>query len=90
MHKELALEALGKALAIRRPGKDLIHHSDRGSQYCSLAYQAVLRKHAIQISMSGRGNCYDNAVVETFFKQDFPQKFSSKAEGQLGSEGGLG
>jgi putative transposase len=40
----------------------------RGSQYCSLAYQAELRKHAIQISMSGKGNCYDNAVVETFFK----------------------
>jgi putative transposase len=68
LHKELALEALGKALAIRRPKKGLIHHADRGSQYCSLAYQAALRKHAIQISMSGRGNCYDNAVVETFFK----------------------
>jgi putative transposase len=68
LHKELALEALGKALAIRRPKKGLIHHADRGSQYCSLAYQAALRKHAIRISMSGRGNCYDNAVVETFFK----------------------
>ena len=68
LHKELALEALGKALAIRRPGKGLVHHADRGSQYCSLAYQAAQRKHAIQISMSGRGNCYDNAVVETFFK----------------------
>jgi putative transposase len=68
LHKELALEALAKALAIRRPGKGLIHHSDRGSQYGSLAYQAKLREHAIQISMSGKGNCYDNAVVETFFK----------------------
>lgn len=68
LHKELALEALGKALAVRRPGKGLIHHSDRGSQYGSLAYQAALRGHAIQISMSGKGNCYDNAVVETFFK----------------------
>jgi putative transposase len=68
LHKELALEALAKALAIRRPRKGLIHHSDRGSQYGSLAYQAKLREHAIQISMSGKGNCYDNAVVETFFK----------------------
>ena len=45
-----------------------IHHSDRGSQYCSIDYQAVLRKHDLLISMSGKGNCYDNAVVETFFK----------------------
>jgi len=68
LHQELALEALRKALAIRRPGMDLIHHSDRGSQYCATAYQAELRKHGIRISMSGKGNCFDNAVVETFFK----------------------
>jgi putative transposase len=68
LHKELALEALRKALAIRRPGEGLIHHADRGSQYCSIEYQAELRKHGIQISMSGKGNCYDNSVVETFFK----------------------
>ena len=40
----------------------------RGSQYCSIEYQAELRKHGIQISMSGKGNCYDNSMVETFFK----------------------
>jgi putative transposase len=68
LHKELALEALRKALAIRRPGEGLIHHSDRGSQYCATAYQTELNKHGIQISMSGTGNCYDNSVVETFFK----------------------
>src|SRR5215218_558339 len=68
LHKELALEALRKALVIRRPGEGLTHHSDRGSQYCSIEYQATLRKHGIAISMSGKGNCYDNAVVETFFK----------------------
>ena len=68
LHKELALAALRKALAIRRPGEGLTHHADRGSQYCSLAYQAELRKHSIAISMSGKGNCYDNSVVETFFK----------------------
>jgi putative transposase len=68
LHKELALEALRKALAIRRPDEGLIHHADRGSQYCSIEYQAELKKHGIRISMSGKGNCYDNSVVETFFK----------------------
>jgi putative transposase len=68
LHKELALEALRKALAIRQPGEGLTHHSDRGSQYCAIEYQAELKKHGIQISMSGKGNCYDNSVVETFFK----------------------
>jgi putative transposase len=68
LHKELALEALRKALAIRRPSGGLIHHSDRGSQYGSAAYQAELTKRGILISMSGTGNCSDNAVVETFFK----------------------
>jgi putative transposase len=68
LHQELALEALRKALAIRRPSEGLTHHADRGSQYCSTAYQAALKKHGIRISMSGKGNCFDNAVVETFFK----------------------
>ena len=68
LHKELALAALRRALVVRRPGADLIHHSDRGSQYCSIEYQAELRKHGVLISMSGKGNCFDNAMVETFFK----------------------
>ncbi len=68
LHQELALEALRKALTIRQPANGLIHHSDRGSQYCATAYQAELKKHGIRISMSGKGNCFDNAVVETFFK----------------------
>jgi putative transposase len=68
LHKELALEALRKALAIRSPGEGLTHHSDRGSQYCAIEYQAVLKAHGIAISMSRKGNCYDNSVVETFFK----------------------
>ena len=68
LHKELALEALRKALAIRRPGEGLTHHADRGSQYCAIEYQAVLKAYGIAISMSGKGNCYDNSVVETFFK----------------------
>ena len=68
LHRDLALAALRKALAMRRPAAGLIHHSDRGSQYCSVDYQAELSKHGILISMSGKGNCYDNAMVETFFK----------------------
>jgi len=68
LHKELALTALQRALVMRRPPAGLLHHSDRGSQYCSNEYQAELRRHGIVISMSGEGNCYDNAMVETFFK----------------------
>jgi putative transposase len=49
-----------------RPG--LIHHSDRGSQYCSNDYRKLLAKHKILASMSGKCNCYDNAMVETVFK----------------------
>jgi len=68
LHRDLPIAALRKALAIRRPMAGLIHHSDRGSQYCSMEYQALLKKHDVLISMSGKGNCYDNAMVETFFK----------------------
>ena len=68
LHRKLALTALRKALIMRRPAPGLIHHADRGSQYCSADYQAELRNHGLLISMSGKGNCYDNAMVETFFK----------------------
>ena len=68
LHKELTLAALRRALVVRRPGAGLLHHSDRGSQYCSIEYQAELRKHGVLISMSGKGNCFDNSMVEAFFK----------------------
>jgi putative transposase len=68
LHRDLAVAALRKAIVMRRPAAGLIHHSDRGCQYCSADYQAELNKHGIRISMSGKGNCYDNAMVETFFK----------------------
>jgi putative transposase len=68
LHRNLALAALRKAVVMRRPAAGLIHHSDRGSQYCSMDYQAELDALGILISMSGRGNCFDNAMVETFFK----------------------
>ena len=66
--KNLVSQSLFRAVAAKRPGAGLIHHSDRGSQYCSIDYQAELEKHGILVSMSGKGNCYDNAMVETFFK----------------------
>jgi transposase InsO family protein len=59
--------ALGQALARRRPKAGLLHHSDRGSQYTSHAYQACLQKYGIQPSMSRKGNCWDNAAMESFF-----------------------
>jgi transposase InsO family protein len=68
MKRDLAIRALEMAIALRRPPKGCIHHSDRGSQYCSHDYQKILRQHGFKVSMSGKGNCYDNAAMETFFK----------------------
>ncbi len=68
MKRDLAIRALNMAIALRQPPKGCIHHSDRGSQYCSNDYQKILRQYGFQASMSGTGNCYDNAAVETFFK----------------------
>jgi putative transposase len=68
MKRDLAIRALKMAIALRSPPPDCIFHSDRGSQYCSHDYQKVLREHGFKASMSGKGNCYDNAAVETFFK----------------------
>lgn len=67
LQTSLVQEALQMALQQRRPGGGLLHHSDRGSQYASDAYQELLREHVIIGSMSRRGNCWDNAVVESFF-----------------------
>jgi transposase InsO family protein len=63
----LALEALSMALAIRKPKPGLVHHSDRGGQYLSAAYQHLLDEHGAMCSMSRPGNCLDNAVAESFF-----------------------
>ena len=68
MKKDLPLRALKQAIALRQPAEGIIHHCDRGSQYCSDAYQQLLEKHGFQVSMSGKGNCYDNAAMESFFK----------------------
>jgi len=68
MKRDLAIRALKMAIAFRSPPKGCIHHTDRGSQYCSHDYQKILRLNGFKVSMSGKGNCYDNAAVETFFK----------------------
>ena len=60
--------ALDMAVALRQPPEGCIHHTDRGSQYCSHDYQKCLLKNGFKVSMSGKGNCYDNSMVETFFK----------------------
>ena len=67
MEVELALAALRMAREARQPPPGLIHHSDRGSQYASGAYRAELAAHGMIASMSGTGDCYDNAVAESFF-----------------------
>jgi putative transposase len=64
----LVLEALHMALRRRRPQRGLVHHSDRGVQYASADYTTQLERYGIRISMSRRGNVYDNALAETFIK----------------------
>ena len=64
----LVQNALQMALSQRQPTIDLLHHSDRGSQYAAHDYQALLAQHHITVSMSRKGNCYDNAVMESFFR----------------------
>jgi putative transposase len=64
---ELVSDALKMAMQHRRPQAGLLHHSDRGSQYASREYQTLLAEHGIVVSMSRTGNCYDNAMMESFF-----------------------
>jgi putative transposase len=87
MSVDLVLGALRKALAVRQPPSGLMHHSDRGSQYTSQDYQTLAAAHGIQVSMSRTGNCWDNAVVESFFSSLKTEldlihgSFESRAEG---------
>jgi putative transposase len=67
LSQELASAALRDAVGRQRPSAGLIHHSDRGRQYASYAYQALLKAHQIRPSMGRSGNCYDNAYAESFF-----------------------
>jgi transposase InsO family protein len=67
MKTDLVSDALKMAITHRLPGPDLLHHSDRGVQYASDDYQHLLQSHQMQSSMSGKGNCWDNAVKESFW-----------------------
>jgi putative transposase len=67
MRTELVADALEMAIARRQPGQGLLHHSDRGVQYASDQYMHLLQSHGMQASMSGKGDCWDNAVAESFW-----------------------
>ena len=67
MRTELVESALQNALSSRQPASKLLHHSDRGTQYASASYRGLLERHGIECSMSRTGDCYDNAVIESFF-----------------------
>ena len=84
----LVADALTMAIRQRRPSLGVVHHSDRGSQYCSDAYQALLSKNGFVCSMSGKGNCYDNAVMESFYhtlkiELVHGQRYRSRGEAQM-------
>jgi transposase InsO family protein len=67
MSRRLVMDALQMAIWRRRPASGLLFHSDRGSQYCSADFQKMLKQHKMISSMSRKGNCWDNAVAESFF-----------------------
>jgi len=83
LHREGAMDALKVALGNRRPDAGLIHHSDRGVQYASGDYQELLESHSVRCSMSRKGDCWDNAPMESFFgrmKQEMEEDvFESKS-----------
>ena len=67
MTRNLVRQSLLRGLRAKRPARGLMHHSDRGSQYCSLEYRGLLEHSGLQSSMSGKGNCFDNAPMESFW-----------------------
>jgi transposase InsO family protein len=68
MKRQLTLDALAMAYWQRKPSKGLLHHSDRGSQYACLDYQNQLKTYGMEVSMSRKGDCWDNAPIERFFR----------------------
>jgi putative transposase len=89
MTKDLVIKALRMAYWQRKPGAGVIHHSDRGSQYCSGDYRDLLKEYGMQASMSRKGNCWDNAMMESFynslknervFHQDYATRDQAKAD----------
>lgn len=88
MTTELVAAALRQAITRRKPAAGLIHHSDRGSQYTSKGFKAVSAHHQITLSMSSTGNCYDNAVAESFFhtlktEHTHFERFESREQAKL-------
>jgi putative transposase len=89
MRSELVVDALEMAVARRRPAPGLIHHSDQGSQYVSLAFGQAARDAGIARSMGSKGDCYDNAVAESFFatlKKELVRRRSWPSRRELTSE----
>ena len=83
--RHVTMKALDMALKRRCPDVGLLHHSDQGSTYASEDYQTILNAHRITVSMSRRGNCYDNAVMESFFstvKAELGEHFDSHGAAQ--------
>ena len=79
------MQALFRAVASRRPAPGLIHHTDRGSQYCAKAYRELVGQFRMQASMSRRGNCFDNAPIESFWGRlkgelVFHRRFATREE----------
>jgi putative transposase len=84
--RHLTIKALEMALKRRCPDVGLLHHSDQGCTYASEDYQAILEAHGIACSMSRRGNCHDNAVMESFFstvKGELTDRFPSVSEAKM-------
>lgn len=84
MDEELVIESLSKAIGLRQPPSGVIHHTDRGGQYASNRYRAILRRASMRQSMSAADNCYDNAFMESCFgtlKTELPlEDYTSDAE----------
>ena len=86
--QDLTIDALMQAVKRERPAKGLIHHSDRGKQYASYAYQELLKAYGIRSSMNRSGNCYDNAYIESFWgtlKKElvYGQRYQTRQEARL-------
>lgn len=88
LHRQLVIDALQMALTARQPPPELLHHSDRGSQYASQEYQTLLTQAQMVGSMSRKGNCYDNAPLESFFgtlktELVFHQYYATRTQAKL-------
>src|SRR5690349_11943392 len=87
MTQELTATALHRAVQQKRPPAGLIHHSDRGSQYCAHEYRKLVQKFGMKASMSRKGNCYDNAPIESFWgslktELVFGYRYATRAEAE--------